>query len=157
MKLSELVTEDLILPDLQGKDTPSILREFAEAACNCGKYPNPDLLFDRLYDREKQETTGIGNGIAIPHCKVENLQDVFIAIGYSAEGVNFKAFDGQLTYFFFLVISPANASVLHLRTLAALSRLLRSASFISHLKERPDKQHLIQLIKQEEEESKVSL
>jgi mannitol/fructose-specific phosphotransferase system IIA component (Ntr-type) len=157
MKISDIVTEDLILTDIQGKDPASILREFADAAEKARKYPDPDLLFERLHDREIQESTCVGNGIAIPHCKVENLRDVFIAIGYSAEGVDFKAFDRQLTYFFFLVVSPANASVLHLRTLAALSRLLRSANFISHLKERPDKSHLLQLIRQEEEESKVSL
>jgi Phosphotransferase system mannitol/fructose-specific IIA domain (Ntr-type) len=157
MKLSDVITQDLILTDMKGKDPASILREFAEAASKAGKYPDPDLLFDRLNDREKQESTCVGNGIAIPHCKVENLPDVFIAIGYSAQGVDFKAFDGQLTYFFFLVVSPANSSVQHLRTLAALSRLLRSTNFISHLRERPDSAHLLQLIKQEEEESKVSL
>lgn len=157
MKLSDIITGDLILTDLKGKDSASILREFTDAVAKSGKYPDGDLLFERLYDREKQESTCVGNGIAIPHCKVENLQDVFIAIGYSAEGVDFKAFDNQLTYFFFLVVSPANASVLHLRTLAALSRLLRSANFAAHLKERPDKEKLLELIKQEEVESKVSL
>lgn len=157
MKISDLVSEDLILPELAGNDTGSVLREFANAAQRAGNYSDADLLFERLYDREKQESTGIGNGIAIPHCKVENLQTVFIAIGYSPHGVQFKAIDGQLTYFFFLVVSPANASVLHLRCLAALSRLLRSPNFIAHLKERPQKQELIQLIKQEEQEARVAL
>jgi mannitol/fructose-specific phosphotransferase system IIA component (Ntr-type) len=157
MKLSELLSEDLILPELKGKDTSSVLREFAEAAKAAGKYSDPDLLYHRLYDREKQESTGIGNGIAIPHCKVENLQEVFIAVGYSAEGVAFKAIDSEPTYFFFLVVSPANASVLHLRCLAALSRLLRSPNFISHLKERPSKTELMALIKQEEQEARVAL
>ncbi len=156
MKLSELVTEDLILPSLSGNDVPSVLMEFAGAICHSGKYTNQQLLFQRLLERESQESTGIGNGIAIPHCKVENLGQVILAIGYSDTGVNFKAMDSQPTSFFFVVISPSNSSVLHLRTLAALSRLLKSQSFLTRLGQRPGKAELVQLIKQEEEGAPVA-
>jgi PTS system nitrogen regulatory IIA component len=156
MKLSDLITEDLILPSLSGKDVPSVLMEFSAAICASGKYSNQQLLFQRLLERESQESTGIGNGIAIPHCKVENLGQVILSIGYSDSGVNFKAIDGQPTNFFFVVISPSNSSVLHLRTLAALSRLLKSQTFLSRLGQRPGKAELIQLIKQEEEGAPVA-
>jgi mannitol/fructose-specific phosphotransferase system IIA component (Ntr-type) len=156
MKLSDLITEDLILPSLSGKDVPSVLMEFSAAICASGKYSNQLLLFQRLLERESQESTGIGNGIAIPHCKVENLGQVILSIGYSDSGVNFKAIDGQPTNFFFVVISPSNSSVLHLRTLAALSRLLKSQTFLSRLGQRPGKAELIQLIKQEEEGAPVA-
>ena len=156
MKLSELVTEDLILPSLSGNDVPSILMEFAAAICNSGKYTNQQILFQRLLERESQESTGIGNGIAIPHCKVENLGQVILAIGYSNTGVNFKAIDAQPTSFFFVVISPSSSSVLHLRTLAALSRLLKSQTFLARLGQRPGKTELVQLIKQEEEGAPVA-
>ncbi len=156
MKLSEIVSEDLVLTSLKGADTASVLHEFADAVSAAGKYPDSGLLFERLYDREKQESTGIGNGIAIPHCKIENLQQIFLAIGYSSEGVQFKAIDSQPTYFLFLIVSPANASVLHLRMLAALSRLLRSPHFMTALKQRPEKGALIDLIRQEEEEARMT-
>ena len=156
MKLAELLTEDLILPSLSGKDVPSILMEFSNAICGSGKYSNQELLFQRLLERESQESTGIGNGIAIPHCKVDNLAQVILAIGYADSGVNFKAIDGQPTSFFFVVISPSNSSVLHLRTLAALSRLLKSQAFLARLGQRPGKNELIQLIKQEEEGAPVA-
>jgi mannitol/fructose-specific phosphotransferase system IIA component (Ntr-type) len=156
MKLSEIVSEDLILPDLKGTDVPSILDEFVEAICTSGRFQDSPLLEQRLLDREKQESTGIGNGIAIPHCKVENLQNVILAIGFSVAGVNFKAIDGKPTYYFFLVVSPSSASVLHLRTLAALSRLLRSANFLARLQQRPDKKELIALIKEQEEAAPVA-
>ena len=156
MKLSEIVSEELVLPSLKGTDTASVLREFADAVSSAGKYPDAGLLFERLYDREKQESTGIGNGIAIPHCKIENLQQIFLAVGYSAEGVQFKAIDHQPTYFFFLIVSPASASVLHLRMLAALSRLLRSPHFMTALKQRPEKAALIDLIRIEEEDARVA-
>ena len=156
MKLSDLVSEDLILPDLQGRDRPSVLREFVDAICASGKFHNSDLLYERLLDRERQESTGIGNGVAIPHTKVENLQNVILAIAYSKDGVDFHAMDSKPTFFFFVVVSPSNASVLHLRTLAALSRLLRSQKFLDSLKQRPDKKELIALIRTQDETASVA-
>jgi nitrogen PTS system EIIA component len=150
MKLSELVNENLILSSLTGTDVSSVLKEFSEAICRSGKYTNEHLLFQRLLERESQESTGIGNGVAIPHCKIDNLNEVILSIGYSENGVDFHAIDGQSTYFFFVVISPSSASVLHLRTLAALSRLLKSPTFITKLLQRPGRSELIQLIKEEE-------
>jgi len=156
MKLSELISNDLILLSLKGADVTSVLREFSEAVCASGKFTDSQTLFECLYDREKQESTGIGSGVAIPHCKVENLQQVVFAVGYAGNGVDFKAVDGNPTSFFFLVVSPAGSSVLHLRALAALSRLLRSSSFLSQLQQRPGKEDLISLIKQEEEKIAVA-
>src|SRR5437868_3417192 len=117
MKLSEILSPELILPSLEGTDAKGVLSEFADAICKCGKFSSPQTLLDRLYEREVQESTGIGNGLAIPHCKIESLTELVLAIGYSEKGVDFNALDGKPTYYFFLVISPAGAAVLHLRTL----------------------------------------
>jgi len=157
MKLSEIIHDDLIVVSLQGTDNTSVLREFSNAICEAGKFDDREVLFDRLFERERQESTGVGNGIAIPHCKIENLKQVVLAVGYSSDGVDFKACDSKPVYFFFLVISPSGASVLHLRMLAALSRLLRSSSFISQLQqEHPGKEDLIALIKEEEEKAALA-
>ena len=156
MKLSEIISPDVILTELKGKDAAEILREFSDAITSSGKYPNAQVLFDKLYEREQQESTGIGNGLAIPHCKIENLPEAVLAIGYSREGVDFKALDGKPTHFFFLVVSPSSASVLHLRVLASLSRLLKSSSFLSKIQQRPDKNEIIALIREEEERAAVT-
>ena len=156
MKLSEILNEDLILPSLQGGDVPSILREFASAIFASGKFSDQQLLFDRLLDREKQESTGIGNRVAIPHCKIDNLQDIILAIGYSDQGVDFRAIDGEPTYYFFVVVSPSSSSVMHLRTLAAVSRLLKSPGFLHALQQRPGRKELIALIRQEEETTTIT-
>jgi mannitol/fructose-specific phosphotransferase system IIA component (Ntr-type) len=150
MKLSEITSENLVFPDLVSTSVPGILREFAESICKAGKFSNPDLLYERLMQREGQESTGIGNGVAIPHCKIDNLHEVILAVGYSHGGVDFKAIDGNKTFFFFLILSPASSSVLHLRALAALSRLLKSTNFMAQLQKRPDKERLISLIREEE-------
>ncbi len=156
MKLSEILNEDLILPALEGRDVPSVLQEFANAICVAGKFSDRQLLFDRLFDRENQESTGIGNGVAIPHCKIDNLSDVILSIGYSEQGVDFKAIDGEPTYYFFVVVSPSSSSVMHLRTLAAVSRLLKSPGFLAALRQRPGRRELIALIRQEEETTAVT-
>ncbi len=150
MKLSEIVQENLIFSDLKGNNVPNILREFAENICAAGKFGDPKSLYDRLLQRENQESTGIGNGVAIPHCKVELLNEVILSVGYSRAGVDFKAIDGNRTYFFFLVLSPASSSVLHLRALAALSRLLKSPTFVAQLQNQPPPSELLKLIRDEE-------
>lgn len=156
MKLSEIISENLILPSLKGTDTKSVLREFSDAICAVGKAPDTDVLYDRLMERERQESTGIGNGVAIPHCKLDTLQNVVVAIGYSESGVEFHACDGNPTYFFFVVLSPSHAAVQHLRALAALSRLLKSQTFLNGLWQRPSGKDLIALIRQEEESTVTS-
>jgi nitrogen PTS system EIIA component len=156
MKLSEILNEDLILPSLEGTDVPSVLHEFSDAICAAGRFSDSQLLFERLYDREKQESTGIGNGVAIPHCKIDNLQDIILSIGYSESGVDFRAIDGEATYYFFVVVSPSSSSVMHLRTLASVSRLLKSPGFLSALKQRPGKKELIDLIRHEEETAAIT-
>lgn len=156
MKLSEILCEELILPSLKGTDTKSVLREFSEAISSNGKFSDADALYDRLLERENQESTGIGNGVAIPHCKLDTLQNVVVAIGYSEPGVDFHACDGNPTYFFFVVLSPSSAAVQHLRALAALSRLLKSQTFLNGLWQRPTGKDLIALIRQEEESAVAS-
>ena len=151
MKLSEITSEDLIFPVLEATTVPGILRELAHGVCVAGKYPDEETLFERLMQRESQESTGIPNGLAIPHCKVENLRQLILAIAYAPpEGVDFKAIDGQRTQFFFMLISPSNESVPYLRALASLSRLLKSPTFMAQLHNRPPAAELLRFIREEE-------
>lgn len=155
MKLSEIVSPETILPEMTGRTADEVLKEFCRAIVVAGKYYSSEALYDRLYEREQQESTGIGNGLAIPHCKIENLSQAILAIGYSPHGVDFHALDGKPTHFFFMVVSPSNASVLHLRILAAVSRLLKSPNFLTELQEHPGKEEILALIKREEDKASV--
>jgi mannitol/fructose-specific phosphotransferase system IIA component (Ntr-type) len=150
MKLSEITSEDLIFPDLKATSVSGILRELAHGVCEAGKYSDEETLYQRLMQRESQESTGIGKGLAIPHCKVEDLRQLILAIGYAPTGVDYKAIDGERTQFFFLLISPSNEAVQNLRALAALSRLLKSPTFMTQLQARPGKAELLRLIREEE-------
>jgi mannitol/fructose-specific phosphotransferase system IIA component (Ntr-type) len=156
MKLSEIMCPELILPELHSKSPRGILLEFSNAIEATGKFHEALPIFERLYDREQQESTGIGNGLAIPHCKLDQLPQVILAVGYSEEGVDFNAADGKPTHYFFLVVSPSGDSVMHLRVLAALSRLLKSPSFQVHLTSKPNPEEFISFVKEEEERAAVA-
>lgn len=150
MKLSDIVTESLIFPEMKGTTVATILREFAESICAAGKFSDPDMLYERLMERESQASTDMGNAVAIPHCRIENLNQVILAVGYSPGGVDFKATEGHKSYFFFVVAGPANNPGLLLRTIANVARLIKSPQFMTQLQKRPGKSELINLIREEE-------
>jgi PTS system nitrogen regulatory IIA component len=83
-------------------------------------------LARKLLEREKLGCTGLGNGIAIPHCKLSGLESVVLAVGVSRQGVDFHALDGKLVRLIFLVLSPAEAPAGHLQALARISRLVKT-------------------------------
>lgn len=120
--LSSLVRTDLIFPDLPGGDRQEILHAFADALAERGVVGDADMLFHRLWEREQLGSTAIGAGVAIPHCKLEQLQEVVLAVGLSPGGVDFDSVDGKKVHVFFLVLSPSDAPAEHLKSLAAISR-----------------------------------
>jgi mannitol/fructose-specific phosphotransferase system IIA component (Ntr-type) len=150
MKLSEIVTESLIFPEMKGTTVSSILREFADSICATGKFSDPDMLYERLMERESQASTDMGNAVAIPHCRIENLNQIILAVGYCPAGVDFKATEGHKSHFFFVVAGPANNPGLLLRTIANVARLIKSPHFMARLQKRPGKSELIKLIREEE-------
>jgi len=95
------------------------------------KYPemDTDQAVRVLLDRERLGTTGIGDGIAIPHGKLEDLEKVIVIVGRSRSGVDFEALDHAPCRIFFLVLAPEQVAGMHLRILAQISRLLKDESF----------------------------
>lgn len=103
-----------------------MLLELAERLEKLGFVSDSRQVAARLMEREQLGSTGIGRGIAIPHCKVESLKESILALGIAPDGVEFEAGDGLPVQIFFLLISPAVAAAQHLQTLAAISRWVRS-------------------------------
>jgi PTS system nitrogen regulatory IIA component len=120
-----LVDERLIFPDLGGTTVEESLGELSAALARAGVVKDADDLARRLIDRERIGTTGLGGGIAIPHCKVHGLTDVVLAVAVSRSGVDFRAADGVPVTLIFLVLSPADTPALHLQALARISRVIR--------------------------------
>jgi len=120
-----LVDERLVFADLAGATVEDALVEMSAGLALAGRVRDADDLARRLIDRERMGSTGLGAGIAIPHCKLRDLSDVLLAIGVSRVGIDFHAADGVPVTILFLVVSPAEAPGLHLQALARISRIIR--------------------------------
>jgi len=98
-----------------------------------GVVPDSELIYKRLVEREDLGSTAIGSGVAIPHCKMENLSKVEVAIGLSRAGVEFESEDGKPVQLFFLVVSPTDSPAAHLRSLAAISKWVKADRHVERL------------------------
>ena len=138
MRLASLTRPELIFPDLPAQDRAAVLRALAGQIAGLGLVRDAEDLFQKLWEREQLGSTGIGSGIAIPHCKIPGLGQGVVAIGMVPGGVDFGAADGQPVKLLFLVLSPSAAPAEHLQVLATISRWIkadRSADRILELRE----------------------
>jgi PTS system nitrogen regulatory IIA component len=103
-------------------------------------------------DRERLGSTGIGGGIGIPHGKIKDLETLVLGFGLSRKGVDFESIDGQPTHIFFVLITPEDSTGLHLKLLARISRMLKNDPFKERLLNAADRQEILDIIKEEDEE-----
>ncbi|EGB13755.1 putative PTS IIA-like nitrogen-regulatory protein PtsN [Pseudodesulfovibrio mercurii] len=129
MKLSDYLAKELILPELKSETKSDVLQELVAPLGE--QYPEMDTdhAVRVLLDREGLGSTGIGDGIAIPHGKLEDLGKVIVVVGRSLKGVEFEALDHRPCTIFFLVLAPEQVAGMHLRVLAQISRLLKDEEF----------------------------
>ena len=129
MRLEDYLQPDFVIGELASESKPDVLAELI--APIKARWPDFDdaRALQVLLDRENLGTTGIGDGVAIPHGKMENLEQIVIVVGRSVKGVNFDALDFKPCRIFFLVLAPEHVAGLHLRILAHISRLLSDESF----------------------------
>lgn len=150
MKITEILTPDLVLPDLRGTSKSDILRELAQ--CLAAKFTGMDVdaLAAVLAERERLGSTAIGDGIAIPHGKIRGATKIVGAFGRHTAGVDFESLDGGLTHLFFVLVAPEDSTSLHLKALARVSRLLKDAAFRERLIGAPDANGIYRLIVEED-------
>lgn len=152
MQLGSLIRPELIFTDLPAADRSQVLRAFAEritAAGIAGVAASADELYRKLCEREELSSTGIGAGIAIPHCKLDRLQRGLVAVGVVPEGVDFGAVDGRPVRVFFLVVSPSQAAAEHLQVLAAISRWVKTGGHVEKILELCEPQAIYEFLREE--------
>jgi len=116
---------DAIILDMKAATKEAALRELAGVAATlCGRFTE-ETLYNVLLERETVGSTGVGNGVAIPHGKIEGLDEILLCLGRSRTGINFDAIDNRPAHLFVLMLSPANKAGEYLQTLAAVSRILK--------------------------------
>jgi nitrogen PTS system EIIA component len=149
MRLDSLTEPELIFPDLDSPDRDAVLRTLAARVAAHEGLADVDGLYERLLEREQLGSTGVGSGVAIPHCKLEGLSEVVMAVGISREGIEFGAIDTEPVRLFFLVVSPTEAPAAHLQVLASISRWLKKNSHVSRLLALHDRQKIFHLLEEE--------
>lgn len=124
----------LIVPDLEARTREGALGEMSEKLASAGVVPDAGTLTARLLERERLSCTGLGLGLAIPHCQWKGIDDVVLAIGRSRAGIDYQSSDAVPVTLLFLVLSPADAPGLHLQALAHISRRLKTSSVAEQLR-----------------------
>jgi PTS system nitrogen regulatory IIA component len=151
MKLLDIVSPGGVLDNLRAETKEGVLREMSEAVAAGVPSLSAESLTSILMDRESLGSTGIGDGVAIPHGKVPGLTRLSAVIGRSRAGVQFHSLDGKPTYLFFLVVAPEQSAGMHLKALARISRLLKDLRFRRSLLDARDADDLRKILKEEDE------
>jgi PTS system nitrogen regulatory IIA component len=129
MRIAEFLREDLVSPDLAASDKAGVLAELCARLARAYPSFSAQQLTETLLEREKLGSTGIGEGVAIPHGKLPGLPGLLAAFGRKRAGVDFAAIDGKPTHLFFILFAPDNSAGLHLKALARISRLFKQPQF----------------------------
>jgi|GEM_PF-13273 len=135
MKISDILGRDRIVPQLSSQTKEGILRELVHALAKGAQQVNEGRMIEVLLERESLGSTGIGEGVAIPHGKSKEVKEIMATFGRSLSGMDFQSLDGKLTHLFFLLIAPENSAGTHLKALAQVSRLMKDPSFRKRLME----------------------
>ena len=129
MNLLDILSPESTIVDLKGESKEDIITELVDSLPVGDAITDRDQVLQAVLDREKIMSTGIGDGIAIPHGKSAAVTELVAAMGTQRRGMDFDALDGEPAYVFFLLVSPANVSGPHIKALARISRLLKNEEF----------------------------
>jgi PTS system nitrogen regulatory IIA component len=142
----------MIIPELDNATRDGVLKEMAAFLRKRNKIAKEKDLFEKLYQREELGSTAIGDGVAIPHCKMKGVKNPVVMLAISKKGVDFFSLDGKPSYIFFLVVSsPDNPSV-NLQILAAIAHLVRKAKRVTRrIQEADGVSGILNVIKDEED------
>jgi len=126
MKINEILNKDFIIPDLTSPDKPSALTDLCHFLGGKGVIRNKETLINALLEREKLGSTGIGENMAIPHAKSDEIDQIVIVFARSIKGIDFESLDQRPVHFICLLLAPTHSTGLHLKALARIARLFKS-------------------------------
>jgi PTS system nitrogen regulatory IIA component len=151
MQITDMFDKDYIIEELKATSKRAVLAELSEIFSREQKGPAPGAMVDVLLEREKLGSTGIGDGIAIPHGKLKNLDRLVISFGRSRQGIDFDAIDGKPVHIFFLLMAPESSTGQHLKALAKISRMLKDPEFRNGLLEAKSAEEIYRKIAEKDE------
>ncbi|MEW5693747.1 MAG: PTS sugar transporter subunit IIA [Candidatus Hydrogenedentota bacterium] len=152
MKITEIMSEDLIEPSLKATTKDEVIEELVDLALKKQKNIDKSAIIAAVKQREELMSTGIGNDIGLPHAKTNAVPDLIIAFGRSLKGIDFGALDGRPVKIFYLLLAPEDQSGPHVKALAHISRLLKHAYFRDALLSAKNAKEIYEIIKEEEKQ-----
>lgn len=151
MRILDIVPPGAVVDDIRAETKEGVLRELSEAIAGVTPSLSADGLASILMDRETLGSTGIGDGVAIPHGKVAGIDRLVAAFGRSRNGVQFQSLDGKPAHLFFVIVAPEQSAGMHLKALARVSRLLKDERFRRSLLAAGDAGDLIDVFREQDE------
>ena len=150
MKIIEFLNEKAVTANMKAVTKEAVLRELVDLLGKAEGIKNREELVKVLMNRESLGSTGIGQGVGIPHAKTNAVKKLVAALGICPQGVNFEALDGEPVHIFFLLVAPEDSAGPHLKSLARISRLLKDKYFRESLKQLRDEKAILKLIREED-------
>ncbi|RKY32610.1 MAG: PTS sugar transporter subunit IIA [Candidatus Omnitrophota bacterium] len=151
MKITDFLSEKDIIIGLKNVEKEKVLEELLTLLEKNKKIKNKGEILKALLEREKLGSTGIGQGIAVPHVKTNEVNTLVGALGISHKGVEFNSLDGEPVYIIFLLLAPTKATGIHLKALAKIARLLKDRVFRNSLRNAKTASEAFRIIKEDEE------
>ncbi len=146
----DFLCPEAISIDLKGQDKKSAINELVDLLVKAKKIKKPAEVIEAVLEREKLGSTGIGQGVAIPHGKTEALSQQFGVLGISQKGLDFNSLDGEPVYMVFLLVGPVEVAGQHLKALARISRLFKDKFFRQALRDAKSPDDVLKIIQRED-------
>ncbi|MEW6088262.1 MAG: PTS sugar transporter subunit IIA [bacterium] len=150
MKLMDFLDKRAIIPVLEKRNKEEVVREMVDKLVALGEIKDSEETVRILLEREKLGSTGIGEGVAIPHGKSKDVKKIAAVFAKAKEGVDFEALDGEPVYLFFLLVAPESSTSEHIKALARISRLLKDSNFRKKLKMKQSAEEILSAISEED-------
>lgn len=151
MRILDIVPPGAVVDDIRAETKEGVLRELSEAIAGVTPSLSADGLASILMERERLGSTGIGDGVAIPHGKAAGIDRLVAAFGRSRNGVQFQSLDGKPAHLFFVIVAPEQSAGMHLKALARVSRLLKDERFRRSLLAAGDARDLVDVFREQDE------
>lgn len=150
MEVRDVLRKDLFIGDIKATEKSEILKELTQKLYDGDYIGSKENFLQKLKDREEISTTGVGDGIAIPHAKSNDLEETVVLFAKSDKGVDFDSMDKELTHYFFVIATPTDSGDDHLKVLAKLSTELMKEETQTALKSVTDYQSLLEVFDKQE-------
>lgn len=151
LKISPFLQPNFIKLELLSINKEAVIRELAQPLITSGLIMNSEEFLNEIFEREEKGSTGIGAGLAIPHCRTVQVKDILISVGRKQNGVDFDSIDDSKAQIFFLLAIPKDKMQTYIKIISKLTRILNSNGFKEKFLQTPEISGILKLFKEAEE------